>query len=47
LDEYDFVQALFEDLSRNFRHSLFNRRVAIVRRRYSFKDCLILHPEKS
>jgi len=40
LDKYDFVQALFEDLRGNFRHSLFNRRVAVVGRRYSFKDCL-------
>src|SRR3989441_3104450 len=41
LDKYDFVQALFEDLRGDFRHSLFNRRVAVVGRRYSFKDCLI------
>src|SRR5439155_27286393 len=45
LDKYDFVQTLFEDLRRNFRHSLFNRRVAVVGRRYSFKDCLIPNPE--
>jgi len=30
LDKYDFVQALFEDLRCNFRHSSFNRRVAVV-----------------
>src|SRR3989440_5368444 len=41
LDKYDFVQTLFEDLRRNFRHSLFNRRVAVVGRRDSFKDCLL------
>jgi len=45
LDKYDFVQTLFEDLRRNFRHSLFNRRVGVVGRRYSFKDCLIPNPE--
>ncbi len=47
LDKYYFVQALFEDLCRNFRHSSFNRRVAVVRRRYSFKDCLSLMIPKS